>query len=134
MIGEIKLVLPPLFAVGVLFSQILAGLPDSLRVILDVAALAVLFAGFLVLGRLRAQTAAAEGSARAWREERDAMAEKVERLTGDLIAGREETASLRTLNVELQNRPTLEGLVTQIGQLQQAVHELAIRVPNIPSE
>lgn len=134
MIGEAKLVIAPLFAVGVLFSQILAGLPDTLRVMLDISALAILFAGFLVLGKLRAQTAAAEGSARAWRDERDAISEKVERLTGDLIAAREETASLRTLNVELQSRPTLDGLVTQIGQLQQAVHELAIRVPNIPSE
>lgn len=125
---EAKLMIAPLIAVGVLFAPILAGLPDGLRVALDVAALAILFAGFLVLGRLRAQAAAAEGSARAWHEERDAMADKVDRLTGDLFACREEAASLRTLNTELQNRPTLDGLVVQIDQLRQAVHEVAVKL------
>ena len=129
MIVEAKLMLAPLLALGVLFAPVLAGLPDSLRIGLDVAALAILFAGFLVLGKLRAQASAAEGSARAWHEERDAMADKVDRLTGDLFACREEAASLRTLNTELQNRPTLDGLVVQIDQLRQAVHELAVRLP-----
>jgi hypothetical protein len=129
MILEAKLLLPPLLAAGVLSNPVLGAFPNAIRLALDVAALAVLFAGFLVLGRLRAQTAAAEGSAKAWREERDAMAEKVDRLTGDLIANREETASLRTLNSELQARPTLDALVVQIDQLRQVVHELALRLP-----
>ena len=128
MIVEAKLMLAPLLAVGVLFAPVLSAFPDALRIMLDVAALAVLFAGFLVLGKLRAQTAAAEGSAKAWREERDAMAEKVDRLTGDLIANREETASLRTLNAELQSRPTLEALTVQIGDLRAAVHEVAVKL------
>jgi prepilin signal peptidase PulO-like enzyme (type II secretory pathway) len=126
---EAKFVLAPLLALGVLFAPVLAGLPDGLRIALDVAALAILFAGFLVLGKLRAQTSAAEGSAKAWHEERDAMAAKVDRLLEDLIAGREETASLRTLNVELQSRPTLDGLVAQMEALRLAVHELAVRMP-----
>jgi hypothetical protein len=129
MILEAKLMLPPLLAAGVLSNPVLGTFPNTLRLALDVAALAVLFAGFLVLGRLRAQTSASEGAARAWREERDAMAEKVDRLTGDLIANREEAASLRTLNSELQARPTLDALVVQIDQLRQAVHELAVRLP-----
>lgn len=130
MIFEAKLVFAPLAAVGVLAAPVLDSLPDAFRIALDMAALAVLFAGFLVLGKLRAQTAAAEGSAKAWHEERDAMAAKVDRLLEDLIAGREETASLRTLNVELQSRPTLDGLVAQMEQLRLAVHEVALRLPN----
>jgi prepilin signal peptidase PulO-like enzyme (type II secretory pathway) len=119
---EAKLVLAPLLALGVLFAPVLAGFPDVLRITLDVVALAILFAGFLVLGKLRAEKAAAEGSAKAWHEERDAFASKVDRLTEDLIVVREETASLRTLNVELQSRPNLDDLVAQIEQLRLTVN------------
>jgi hypothetical protein len=126
---EAKLMLAPLLAVGVLLAPVLSTFPDVLRIVLDVAALAILFAGFLILGKLRAEKAAAEGAAKAWHEERDAFASKVDRLTEDLIAAREETASLRTLNVELQSRPTLDGLVAQMEALRLAVHELAVRMP-----
>jgi peptidoglycan hydrolase CwlO-like protein len=128
-LGEAKLIIPPLIAVGVIFSQVLDELPSALRVLLDVIALAVLFAGFLVLGKLRAQAAAAEGSARAWRDERDALAEKADRLQEDVSVTREEVASLRAQNAELQARPTLDALVSQIEQLRQAVHEVAMRLP-----
>lgn len=129
MIGEAKLVAAPLLAIGVLFSEVAAGVPNAVRVLLDVAALAILFAGFLVLGKLRAQAAASEGSAKAWREERDAMAEKVDRLMEDVSRAREETVSLRTLNTELQSRPTLDALALQIAELRVAVHEVAVRIP-----
>ena len=130
MIAEAKLIVAPLFAVGIVSSNFLASLPDAFRVSLDVAALGILLAGFLVLGKLRAQTAAAEGSANAWRSERDAMAEKVDRTLKDLALAREETASLRTLNIELQSRPTIDGLVAQIEELRKSIHELATNLPN----
>ena len=129
MIVEAKLILAPLLAVGVLAAPIVAGFPDALRIGLDVSALAILASGFLILGKLRAEKAAAEGSARAWHEERDAFASKVDRQQEDLIATREETASLRTLNAELQNRPTLDALVKQIEELRKSVHELAVHLP-----
>ena len=129
LVYEAKVVLAPLVAVSVLGANAFQSLPDTIRVALDIAALAVLFAGFLVLGKLRAQTAAAEGSARAWHDERDAMSDKADRLLLDLAACREESASLRTLNAELQNRPTLDSLVTQIAELRRAVHDVAVRLP-----
>lgn len=114
----------PVAAAGAVFHPGLIAFPNALRLVLDVAALAILFTGFLILGKLRAEKAAAEGSANAWHEERDAYASKVDRITADLITSREETASLRTLNVELQNRPTLEGLVAQIAELRSAIDEV----------
>jgi hypothetical protein len=134
MLYEAKLAIPPLAAAAVLASNIFENLPEAFRTILDLAALGVLFAGFLVLGKLRAQTAAAEGSARAWHDERDAMSDKADRLLLDLAAAREETASLRALNAELQNRPTLDGLVTQIAELRRAVHDVAVRLPYAEKE
>ena len=129
MLGEAKLIGPPLIAVGVIFSQVLDSLPNAFRVALDVVALGVLFAGFLILGKLRAQAAAAEGAARAWRDERDAVSEKAERLQEDVAAAREEAAALRAHTAELLARPTLDALVSQIEHLRQAVHEVAVRLP-----
>lgn len=125
MIVEAKLIVAPLLAVGVLFNPVLGAFPHELRIALDVAALAILFAGFLVLGRLRAEKAAAEGSAKAWHEERDAFASKVDRLTVDLIVTHEEVASLRTFNADLQNRPNVDGLVVQMEQLRVSVEEIS---------
>lgn len=134
LVAEAKLVGAPLAAVAVIGSNTFEALPEAFRIVLDVSALAILFVGFLVLGKLRAQTAAAEGSARAWHDERDAMSDKADRLLLDLATAREETASLRALNAELQNRPTLDGLVTQIAELRRAVHDVAVRLPYADKE
>lgn len=126
MIGELKLIGPPLFAVGILFSSVLDALPDAVRIILDLAALGILLAGFLVLGKLKAQTAAAEGSAGAWREERDAAFSKVDRLQQENIACREDMVGLRVQIAELQARPTLDSVSSDIAQLKLLVQEALV--------
>lgn len=117
MLAETKLILPPLVGVGIVVGNILNSLPEGLRVVLDLAALAILFAGFLVLGRLRAQASAAEGAAQAWREERDAAVSKNERLTDQNRELINEITELRITVSKLEARPTLESLEEEVKKL-----------------
>lgn len=139
MLGESKLIVPPLMAVGVVVANVLDSLPGAARLILDLAALAVLFAGFLVLGRLRAQvvaadatTAAAEGAASAWKVERDALAIKIERLEGDTERLRDERNELLVQIAALEARPTLESLEEEVRKLQSLVQSAAAVTPAAP--
>lgn len=110
MIVESKLAIPPLLAFIVIAEQSLLGLPHAVRVILDVAALCVLAAGFLVLGRLKAALTAAEAAAEAWKEERDAAVVKSERLQEDIVR-------LQVENAKLQERPSFEEIVQRLELL-----------------
>lgn len=116
-LAETKLILPPLIGVGIVVGNILNSLPEGLRVVLDLAALAILFAGFLVLGRLRAQASAAEGAAQAWREERDASVSKNERLMVENKQLHDEITELRVIVSKLESRPTLESLEEEVRKL-----------------
>lgn len=117
MLAELKFAGPPLLAVGVVIANAVESAPHYLRLVLDVAALAVLLAGFLVLGRLRAQASAAEGAASAWREERDAAVVKNDRLLEEEKRLRAEISDLRVQVTQLEARPTLESLQAEIQKL-----------------
>lgn len=117
MLAETKLIIPPLIAVGVVVGNIVDTLPDGLRIALDLAALAILFAGFLILGRLRAQVAATEGAASAWKEERDAMAAKAERLAEEAATRLKELGEAKVQIATLEARPTLESLEEEVRKL-----------------
>jgi len=67
----------------------------SIRSVLDLTALAVLLAGVFVVARYRAALAAADISARAWHEERDAALSRAERLAAELVDVRSENAALK---------------------------------------
>lgn len=132
MLAESKLIAPPLVAVGVVVGNIVNSLPEGFRVALDLAALAILFAGFLVLGKIRAQVAAAEGAAHAWKEERDAMAAKVERLQNDCNVHLAENSELRVRIATLEARPTLESLEEEVRKLAILVQSTVTAVAPVP--
>lgn len=130
MLAESKLILPPLLAVGVVVGNIVDSLPHTARIILDLAALAILFAGFLILGRLRAQVSAAEGAASAWKDERDALAAKAERLQIECQAQTHENSELRVQIATLEARPTLESLETEVRKLATLVQSTVTVAPS----
>ncbi len=132
MLAESKLIAPPLVAVGVVVGNIVNSLPEGVRVGLDLAALAILFAGFLVLGRLKAQVSAAEGAANAWKEERDALAAKAERLQEEAVSCSREIAELRVQVATLEARPTLESLETEVRKLATLVQSTVTAVAPVP--
>lgn len=118
MIGlEVKAI-PPLLFVG---TWILSELPSGVRVVIDLAALAILFAGFMVLGKIRAASDASERAARAWKEERDAEIAKAERLAEELAAALGRETELRIEVSRLEARPTLETLEQEIVKLQRII-------------
>lgn len=132
MVAESKLIIPPLLAVGVVVGNIVDSLPETARVILDLAALAILFAGFLVLGRLRAQVSASEGAAAAWKEERDALALKAERLQEACETHLHENSELRVQIATLEARPTLESLEAEVRKLATLVQSTVTAVAPVP--
>jgi hypothetical protein len=134
MLAESKLIIPPLIAVGVVLGNIVESLPAGVRVALDLGALAILFAGFLVLGRLRAQVAAAEGAAAAWKDERDAFVAKAERLHEDATACAQEIAELRVQIATLEARPTLESLEAEVKKLANLVQSTVTAVAPVPQQ
>lgn len=134
MLAESKLIIPPLIAVGVVVGNIVNSLPEGVRVGLDLAALAILFAGFLVLGRLRAQVAAAEGAASAWKDERDALAAKSERLQIECSAHLLEVSELKVQVATLEARPTLESLEMEVKKLATLVQSTVTAVAPVPQQ
>jgi hypothetical protein len=130
-IGEIKLIIPPMIAVGVVIANILNSLPDGARVILDLAALAILFAGFLILGRLRASADAAQTAADAWRSERDALALRVERHLEEEKALESQISDLRVEISRLEARPTLDSVSSQLEQLKTLMQQTAQAVQGV---
>lgn len=142
MIAESKLIYPPLVGVIIVVANILANLPDAVRVVLDIAALAILFAGFMVVGRLRAETSAARGAAEAWESERNAAVVKADRLEVELREQteqahireqqlREEISMLRVEVSKLESRPTLDTLSSQIDQLRLLMSSTAEAVQEV---
>lgn len=142
MIGEIKLVAPPLVGVVIVVANVIGDLPDAARLILDVAALAILFAGFLVVGKLRAENAASKGAAEAWELERNAERAKSERLERELVQARVEAkeqedllrteiTELRVEMTKLEARPTLETVSSQIDQLRTMMAQMAEGVQEV---
>lgn len=134
MLAESKLILAPLVGVGIVIANILDSLPEGFRVVLDLAALAILFAGFLVLGRLRAQVTASEGAASAWKEERDALAAKAERLQEECHVHLAEVAELRVQIATLEARPTLESVEAEIKKLATLVQSTVTAVSPVPQQ
>jgi hypothetical protein len=132
MLAESKLILPPLLAVGVVVGNIVQSLPETARVILDLAALGILFAGFLILGKLRAQVSAAEGAANAWKEERDALSAKAERLLTECQNHLHENSELRVQIATLEARPTLESLEAEVRKLATLVQSAVTAVAPVP--
>jgi hypothetical protein len=134
LLGEIKLITPPIIAVGIVVANILNSLPESARVALDFAALAILFAGFLVLGRLKAQVAAAEGAASAWKEERDALSLKAERMQSEHTSCLGQVSELRVRIAELEARPTLESLEAEVKKLASLVQSTMSAMSHVPTK
>lgn len=131
MIAEIKLFVLPLAAGFVLIADIYNEIPTQVRTVVDIAALAVLLAGFLVVGKLRAEATASKGAAEAWREERDAAESKAERLAAE-IAERDATiADLRVAVKELEARPTLDQMQTQLESLSSLMSQTATAVQEV---
>jgi hypothetical protein len=138
MIGEAKLLMPPLAGAVIVVANILGDLPSSARIVLDLAALGVLFAGFLVVGRLRAESAAAAGAAAAWERERNAERAKAERVDEELAASKRREEALRQeiqeLKIEmsrLEARPTLDTMATQLEQLRALMTQTAEAVQTV---
>jgi hypothetical protein len=129
---ELKFIIPPLISFIVIVGQIFDGLPESVRLAIDLAAICTLAAGFLVLGRLRGALSASEAAAAAWKEERDAAVSKADRLHQELIIVRdtkeeeskllrEEISQLKIEITRLQERPTLEVLAMKLDALTEAI-------------
>ncbi len=98
---DLMIYVPPYLASFVLLRGAIANVDMSS--ILDLTALAILLAGVFVVARYRAALAAADASARAWHEERDAALSARDRISEDLIKEKAETAALRL-------RPDLDGV------------------------
>lgn len=133
-VWETKILAAPVGAGTLVTANLFATLPDALRTILDLAALAILIAGFLVVGKLRAEATASKGAAQAWREERDAAEAKSERVSNELKESRDAVTELRIYVKELESRPTLDQMQAQLEQLTalmtktaEAVHDVVSR-------
>ncbi len=96
--SDVMVYVPPYAAALALLGSLTAG--D----LLDFSALAVLVAGVFVVARYRAALGAADASAKAWHEERDASISRAERLAADLVMERAETAALKA-------RPDMDAVV-----------------------
>lgn len=142
MIAESKLLLPPLVGITIVVANIISDLPEAARLVLDLAALAILFAGFLVVGKLRAEAAAAKGAAEAWELERNAERAKSERLERELAdvrtAAKEqedllriEVTELRVEVTKLEARPTLETVTAQLDQIRMMMTSMAEGVQQV---
>jgi hypothetical protein len=119
-----KLALPPFIASMAIVGDITSGLSAQVRIILDLAALSILFAGFLVVGRYKAALDASRVTADAWRDERDAALSRAERLEIEKreleIQGKSCTESLEELRLRiasLESRPDFEALLAEIVSL-----------------
>lgn len=108
--------LPPYFA-----SLVLMGNAIDASNVLDMVALAVLLAGVFVVARYRAALAAADATAKAWHEERDAAVSRADRIASDLVKARADNAAL-------QMRPDLETLTELVKGQRQDMQTMADRI------
>jgi hypothetical protein len=132
---ELKFIIPPFIPLAIFAEQFLSGLPSTLRLAIDLAAICTLAAGFLVLGRLRGALAASEASADAWKGERDAAVARADRHRDEITElrkekeeeGRDLLSQISDLRVEitkLQERPTLEVLASKLDVVLHAIEGL----------
>jgi hypothetical protein len=89
---------PPFFA-GLVLAEGAFNVTNALNLI----ALAILMAGVFAVARYRAALAAADASAKAWHEERDASIARADRVTEELVKATAENSALRA-------RPDLDTL------------------------
>lgn len=133
---ELKFLVPPFAALAVFSEQFLSGLPNGIRLAIDLAAVCTLAAGFLILGRLRGALVASEASANAWKQERDAAVVRADRYQKekeeDTLKFLAEISDLRVEVTKLQERPTLEVLAAKLDvindQLSRGREEAATRI------
>lgn len=112
----LKFATPPAFASAVFLDDMLVAhtTREPWSFALDMIALAVLFGGFFVVGRLRAALAAEKIVADAWREERDAALSRAERKEDELSKIQEEVSRLRGLPRLDDVMARLDGIETLI--------------------
>jgi len=99
----------------------LAGDAFNVSNVLDLTALAILLAGVFVVARYRAALAAADTTAKAWHEERDAAVSRADRIAEELTREKAENAALRT-------RPDLETLTDLVRKQEGHIKEMADRI------
>ena len=123
MFAAVRITVPPALA-GVVFADNLIG-SDHVNLLLNIAALAILFAGFFVVSKTRAerdayksQVAVHESAAKAWREERDAAVSASERLREDLKHYQESDAALQVEIAQLQARPDISLLAAKLDLIE----------------
>lgn len=81
---------PPYFAAVVLMSN-----AWTTSNVLDMVALAILLAGVFVVARYRAALAAADATAKAWHEEKDAAVSRADRIGSELLKAQAENTALK---------------------------------------
>lgn len=117
----LKLFLPPLISAAFFASELFGGAGDTINVLLNIAALAVLFAGFLVVARYRAALDATRIAGEAWKDERDAERSKAERLEQELRARVESEAALTARLAIAEAKPDLSLILDSNQRLTETV-------------
>ena len=116
----LKFVVPPAAAASVF----IADLAQQAGLILNITALAVVFAGFFVVSKLRAerdayknQVGVHESAATAWRDERDAAVSRADRYQGEHQAMSDRIKVLEIELAETKARPDLAVISSKIDVL-----------------
>lgn len=126
---------PPLVA----SAFIAADLRTQLTTLLDVAALAILFAGILVVARYRTALAVQKTTADAWRDERDAAVARAERLLIEIadqkakiavLSARPDIEMLHRLMIDHDARMTefVPKIVAALEETSASMHSIAERM------
>ena len=82
----------PPYLVGLVLAENVFNITGAL----NMAALAVLLAGVFVVARYRAALSAADATAKAWQQERDAALARADRVTEELVKAAAENAALKS--------------------------------------
>lgn len=104
------------FAPVVVAAWLVATLPEDVRTVIDLAALAVLLAGIFVVARYRSALSASESAARSMGIEREAAIYKAERLAA-------ENVKLEAKIVELTGRTDVTELATIVASIAETQRE-----------
>lgn len=88
--SEAMVYVPPFFA-GLVLAEGAFNVSNALNLI----ALAVLLAGVFAVARYKAALSAADATAKAWQQERDAALSRAERVTEDLVRSTAENSALK---------------------------------------
>ncbi len=87
--SELMVYVPPYFAAMVLMNTTF-----NVTNALNMIALAILLAGVFAVARYRAALSAADATAKAWQQERDAAVSRADRVSEDLVRSTAENAAL----------------------------------------